>query len=115
MFVTKDMMDRDIFYYIHEGGEWVTSPNGSAKHSGHHHESTDVNRNMFHAKFWANVCGVLNIQPLSAKISYTLQFDPLCLVPLDDDASVLRMFRYKDKFFHVYVSTCEEIVGELTM
>ena len=115
MFVTKDMMDRDIFYYIHEGGEWVTSPNGSTKYSGCCHESIDVNRNMFHAKFGATVYGVLDIQPFSVKINYTLHFDPSCLVPLDDDAPVSRMFRYKDRFCQVYVSTCEEIAGEPTM
>ena len=49
--------------------------------------------NMFHAEFVVTVCGVMDIQPLSAKISFTLQFDPSCLVPLDDDALISRMFR----------------------
>ena len=48
--------------------------------------------NMSHAEFVATVCGVMDIQPLSTKISFTLQFDPSCLVPLDDDASISRMF-----------------------
>ena len=70
---------------------------------------------MSHTEFVATVCGVLDIQPLSNKISFTLQFDPSCLVPLDDDASVSRMFRYNDRFCCVYVSTCEEIVGQPAM
>ena len=49
--------------------------------------------NMFYAEFVVTVCGVMDIQPLSAKISFTLQFDPSCLVPLDDDALISRMFR----------------------
>ena len=69
---------------------------------------------MSHTKFVATVCGVLDIQPLSTKISFTLQFEPSCLVPLDDDASVSRMFRYNDRFCRVYVSTCKEI-GQPTM
>ena len=53
-------------------------------------------QNMFHAEFVATVWGVMDIQPLSAKISFTLQFDPSCLVPLDDDALISRMFRYNN-------------------
>ena len=71
--------------------------------------------NMFHVEFVATVYGVIDIQPLSAKISFTLQFDPSCLVPLDDDAIISRMFRYNNRFFRVYVSTCEEIAGQPTM
>ena len=70
---------------------------------------------MSHIEFVATVYGVLDIQPLSAKISFTLQFDPSCLVPLDDDASISKNFRYNDRFCRVYVSTCEEIVGQPTM
>ena len=91
-----DMMDGDMFCYIHEGGEWITSHDGLTKYSGGRHKSIDVNRNMSHIEFMVTVCGVLDIQPLSAKISFILQFDPSCLVPLDDDASVLRMFRYNN-------------------
>ena len=86
MFVTKVMMDGDMFCYIHEGGQWITSPNGSTKYSGGGHKSIDVNCNMSHTEFVETVWGVLDIQPLLAKISFTLQFDPSCLVPLDDDA-----------------------------
>ena len=90
MFVTKVMVDEDMFCYIHERGQWITSLDGSTKYSGSHHKSIDVNCNMSHTEFVAIVCGVLDIQPLSAKISFTLQFDPSCLVPL------VMMHRYQE-------------------
>ena len=78
MFVTKYMMDGDMFCYIHEGEKWVTCPDGSTKYCGGRHESIDVNRNMSHAEFVEIVYSVLDIQPFSTKISITLQFDPSC-------------------------------------
>ena len=110
MFVTKVMMDGDMFCYIHEGGQWITSHDGSTKFSGGRHKSIDVNCNMSHTEFVATIFGVLD-----TKISFILKFDLSCLVSLDDDASVSRMFRYSDRFCRVYVSTCEEIVGQPTM
>ena len=70
---------------------------------------------MSHIEFVATVCGVLDIQPISAKISFTLQFDPSCLVSLDDNALVSRMFRYNNRFCRVYVCTCEEIAVQQAM
>ena len=67
---------------------------------------------MSHAKLVATVYSVLDIQPFSAKICFTLQFDPSYLVPLDDVASISRMFKYNDRFCRVYVSTYEEIAGQ---
>ena len=64
MFVIKYMIDGDMFCYIHERGDWVTSPDGLAKYSGDRHEPIDVNRNMSHAKFVVIVYGVLDIQLL---------------------------------------------------
>ena len=64
MFVTKYMIDGDMFCYIHERGDWVTSPDGYAKNSGDLHEPIDAYHNMSHAKFVVIVCGVLDIQLL---------------------------------------------------
>ena len=56
---------------------------------------------MSHTEFVVTICGVLD-----TKFSFILQFDLSCLVSLDDDASISRMFRYNNRFCRLYVSTC---------
>nr|CAN70985.1 hypothetical protein VITISV_040673 [Vitis vinifera] len=99
-------MEGDIFCYIHEGGKVVKSADGFVHYKGGWTESIIVSGNITHAKLVPKVCGELNIDPNSIKLEFTLKFDPSCLLPLHDEASVLKMFRFNDMFCRVYVSPC---------
>ena len=104
-------MEGDIFCYIHEGGKVVKSADGFVHYKGGWTESIIVSGNITHAKLVPKVCGELNIDPNSIKLEFTVKFDPSCLLPLHDEASVLKMFRFNDMFCRVYVSPCTK-VGE---
>ena len=104
-------MEGDIFCYIHEGGEVVKAADGSIQYKGGQTESIVVSGNITHVELVSKKCGELNIDPNSIKLEFMVKFDPSCLLPLHDEASVLKMFRFNDMFCRVYVSPCAK-VGE---
>ncbi|KAL6318131.1 hypothetical protein AAG906_035636 [Vitis piasezkii] len=104
-------MEGDIFCYIHESDEVVKSIDGSIQYKGGWTKSIVVSGNIAHVELVSKVCGELNIDPNSIKLEFTVRFDPLCLLPLHDEATIVKMFRFNDMFCRVYVSPCIE-VGE---
>ncbi|XP_059591679.1 uncharacterized protein LOC132253518 [Vitis vinifera] len=104
-------MEEDIFCYIHEGGEVVKSVDGSVQYKGGWTESIVVSGNITHAELVSKVCGELNIDPNLIKLEFTVKFDPSCLLPLHDETTVVKMFRFNDMFCHVYVFPRIEVVS----
>ncbi|RVW19757.1 hypothetical protein CK203_113351 [Vitis vinifera] len=64
-------MEKEMFCYIHEGGELVKTAVGSVEYK-----------------------------------DFTVKFDPSCLLPLHDDADIVKMFKFNDMFFRAYVFQC---------
>ncbi|KAL6323882.1 hypothetical protein AAG906_005879 [Vitis piasezkii] len=104
-------MEEDIFCHIHEGGEVVEFVDGSVQYKGGRTESIVVSGNITHVELVSKVCGELNIDPNLIKLEFTVKFDPSCLLPLHDETTVVKMFRFNDMFCRVYVSPHIE-VGE---
>ena len=102
-------MEGDIFCYIHEGGEVVKAADGSIQYKGGQTESIVVSGNITHVELVSKVCGELNNDPNSIKLEFTIKFDQSCLLPLHDEAAILKMFRFKDMFCRIYASSCTEI------
>ena len=106
-------IEGDIFCYIHEGSEVVKSADGSVQYKGGQIESIVVSGNITHVELVSKVCGKLNIDPNSIKLEFTVKFDPSCLLPLHDEAAIVKMFRFNDMFCHVYVFPRIEVVEGL--
>ncbi|KAL6313627.1 hypothetical protein AAG906_008132 [Vitis piasezkii] len=86
-------MEEEMFCYIHEGNELVTTVVRSVKYKGGQ----------------TNFCGELNSEPNSIKLEFIVKLEPSCLLPLHDDADILKMFKFNDMFCHAYVYQCTEV------
>ncbi|KAL6323843.1 hypothetical protein AAG906_005838 [Vitis piasezkii] len=54
--------------------------------------------------------GLSNIRvPNSIKLEFIVKFDPSCLLSLHDDADILKIFKFNDMFYCVYVCQCTEV------
>ncbi|XP_059596437.1 uncharacterized protein LOC104878009 [Vitis vinifera] len=104
-------MEEDMFSYIHEGGQLVKCVGGSVEYQGGRTESIVVSRYMSHSDFVSKLCDELNFDRNSIKLEFTVKFDPLCLLSLHDDATILKMFRFNEMLCHVYVSSSSEVVA----
>ncbi|KAL6328039.1 hypothetical protein AAG906_033307 [Vitis piasezkii] len=91
LYVIKEMK-YEMFCYIHEGGELANT----------------CCWNISHFEFVSKVCGELNLEPNSIKLDFTVKFDPSCLLPLHDDADIVKMFKFNDMFCRAYVFQCTE-------
>ncbi|RVX23021.1 hypothetical protein CK203_008386 [Vitis vinifera] len=69
-----------------------------------------VSRHMSHSDFVSKLCDALHFDQNSIKLEFTVKFEPSCLLPLHDDATLLKMFRFNEMFCHVYVSSSSEVV-----
>ncbi|XP_010659540.3 uncharacterized protein LOC104881341 [Vitis vinifera] len=103
-------MEEDMFCYIHEGGQLVKCVGGSVQYQGGRSESMVVSRHMSHSDFVSKLCDALHFDQNSIKLEFTVKFEPSCLLPLHDDAALLKMFRFNEMFCHVYVSSSSEVV-----
>ncbi|KAL6350754.1 hypothetical protein AAG906_028222 [Vitis piasezkii] len=101
-------MEDEMFCYIHEGGELVKTAIGSIEYKGGRTNCIVVSKNILHSEFVSKVCGELNLEPNSIKLDFTVKFDPSCLLPLHDDADIVKMFKFNDMFCHAYVFQCIE-------
>ncbi|KAL6336138.1 hypothetical protein AAG906_010426 [Vitis piasezkii] len=88
-------MEGDMFCYIHEGGELVKCVGGSVEYQDGRTECIIVSSHMSHSDF----------------VSKLFKFNPSCLLPLHDDAAILKMFRFNEMFCRVYVSLSSEVVA----
>ena len=95
-------MEGAIFCYIHEG-EVVKSVDGSVQYKGGRTESIVVSGNITHAGLVSKVCGELNIDLNSIKLEFMVKFDPSCLLPLHNEAAIVKMFRFNDMFMSPHV------------
>ena len=100
-----------MFSYIHEGGQLVKCVGGSVEYQGGRTESIVVSRYMSHSDFVSKLCDELNFDRNSIKLEFTVKFDPLCLLSLHDDATILKMFRFNEMLCRVYVSSSSEVVA----
>ena len=103
-------MEEDMFCYIHEGGQLVKCVGGFVQYQGGRSESMVVSRHMSHSDFVSKLCDELHFDQNSIKLEFTVKFEPSCLLPLHDDATLLKMFRFNEMFCHVYVSSSSEVV-----
>ena len=103
-------MEEDMFCYIHEGGQLVKCVGGSVQYQGGRSESRVVSRHMSPSDFVSKLCDALHFDQNSIKLEFTVKFEPSCLLPLHDDATLLKMFRFNEMFCHVYVSSSSEVV-----
>ena len=99
-----------MFCYIHEGGQLVKCAGGSVEYQGGRTESMVVSRHMSHSDFVSKLCDALHFDQNSIKLEFTVKFEPSCLLPLHDDAALLKMFRFNERFCRVYVSSSSEVV-----
>ncbi|RVW18789.1 hypothetical protein CK203_102730 [Vitis vinifera] len=107
LYVIKEM-EEEMFCYIHEDGELVKTFVGSVEYKGARTNCIVVSKNISHFEFVSKVCGELNLEPNSTKLDFTVKFDPSCLLPLHDDADIVKMFKFNDMFCHAYVFQCAE-------
>ena len=103
-------MEEDMFCYIHEGGQLVKCVGGFVQYQGGRSESMVVSRHMSHSDFVSKLCDALHFDQNSIKLEFTVKFEPSCLLPLHDDAALLKMFRFNKMFCHAYVSSSSEVV-----
>ena len=104
-------MEGDMFCYIHEGGQLVKCASGSIEYQGGRTECIVVSPHMSHSDFVSKLCDELNFDRNSIKLEFTVKFDPLCLLSLHDDATILKMFRFNEMLCRVYVSSSSEVVA----
>ena len=64
-------------------------------------------------EFVSLVYGNLSIDPNSVKLHYTCKFDPSMLVLLRDEQELLKMFRIKDMYCRLYVSSKTNVVVDI--
>ena len=107
LYVIKGMKD-EIFCYIHEGGELVKIVVGSIEYKSERTNCIVVSKNISHSEFVSKVYGELNLEPNSIKLDFIVKFDPSCLLPLHDDANIVKMFKFNDMFCRAYVCQCTE-------
>ena len=100
-----------MFCYIHEGGQLVKCASGSIEYQGGRTECIVVSPHMSHSDFISKLFDELNIDRDSTKLEFTVKFDPSCLLSLDDDATILKMFRFNEMFCLVYVSPSSEVAA----
>ncbi|RVW99511.1 hypothetical protein CK203_021374 [Vitis vinifera] len=103
-------MEEDMFCYIHEGGQLIKCVGGFVEYQGGRTESMVVSRHMSQSDFVSKLCDALHFDRNSIKLEFTVKFDPSCLLPLHDDAALLKMFRFNEMFCRVYVSSSSEVV-----
>ena len=99
-----------MFCYIHEGGQLIKCVGGSVEYQGGCTESMVVSWHMSHSDFVSKLCDELHFDRNSIKLEFTVKFDPPCLLPLHDDATLLKMFQFNEMFCRVYVSSSSEVV-----
>ena len=104
-------MEGDMFYYIHEGGQLVKCVGGSVEYQGGLTEYIVLSPHMSHSDFVLELCDELNIDRNSIKLEFKVKFDPSRLLPLHDDTTILKMFRFNKMFFRVYVLPSSEVVA----
>ncbi|RVW89590.1 hypothetical protein CK203_036427 [Vitis vinifera] len=85
-----NVMEEDMFCYIHEGGQLVKCVGGSVQYQGGRSESMVVSRHMSHSDFVSKLCDALHFDQNSIKLEFTVKFEPSCLLPLHDDATLLK-------------------------
>ena len=105
-------MDGEIFCYIHQGGELVKGVDGSVEYKGGSNDSMTFNTNISYDQFVSQLCSKLKIKANEVEFHFTVKFDPSCQLPLNDDASLARMFRFNDMFCRIYLSPCAEAEAE---
>ena len=103
----KHIMDIDMFFYIHEGGELINGDNGAVKYIGGRTICIEIDKHMSYDEFRSRVYGTLNLQSDLVKLEFTVKFDPSLLIPLCDDASFASMLKRNDDYCRVYVSSTE--------
>ncbi|KAL6332956.1 hypothetical protein AAG906_019967 [Vitis piasezkii] len=103
-------MEEDMFCYIHESGQLVKCVGGSVQYEGGRTESMVVSQHMSHNDFVSKLCEALHFDQNSIKLEFMVKFEPSCLLPLHDDATLLKMFRFNEMFCHAYVSSSSEVV-----
>ena len=101
-------MENEIFCYIHEGGEFVKIAVGSVEYKGGQTNCIVVCKNISHSEFVSKLYGELYLEPNSIKLDFTVKFDPSCLLPLHNDADIVKMFKFNDMFCCAYVFQCIE-------
>ena len=107
LYVIKEMK-YEMFCYIHEGGELAKTAVGFVEYMVGRTNCIVVSKNISHFEFVSKVCGELNLEPNSIKLDFTVKFDPSCLLPLHDDADIVKMFKFNDMFCCAYVFQCIE-------
>ena len=105
LYVIKEM-EEEMFCYIHEGGELVKTAVGSVEYKGGWTNCIVVSKNISHSEFISKVCGKLNLEPNSIKLDFIVKFDPSCLLPLHNDANIVKMFKFNHMFCCAYVFQC---------
>ena len=78
--------------------------NRLVEYKGGRNNSMTINSNISYDQFVSQVCRELNIEAKEVKFHFTIKFDPSCLLPLHDDLSLTRMFKFNDMFSRVYLS-----------
>ena len=94
-----------MFYYSFEGGQMVKDANGSIEYKGGQVITIFVNVNISYDEFVSLVCAKLRVEPNSVKFHHTCKFDPSLMVLLNDDEKLMKMFRFNDNYFRVYMSS----------
>ena len=107
LYVIKEM-EEEMFCYIHEGGEFVKIAVGSVEYKGGQTNCIVVCKNISHSEFVSKVYGELYLEPNSIKLDFTVKFDPSCLLPLHNDADIVKMFKFNDMFCRAYIFQCNE-------
>ena len=86
---------------------------GSVEYKGGRNNSVTVNPNMSYDQFVSQICSESNIEAKVVEFRFTVKFDPSCLLPLHDDASLARMFKFNDMFCRVYVSPRADVDADV--
>ena len=94
-----------MFCYAFDGGKMVKDANGSIEYKGGQVITIFVNVNISYDEFVSLVCAKLRVEPNSVKFHYTCKFDPSLIWLLNDDEELMKMFRFNDIYYRVYVTS----------
>ena len=87
-----------IIFYIHMGGELLRVGDANVEYKGRVQDVLSINYSMKYKEFTTMACQLLNILPNNLTCMYTLAYDLLASIPLQNDNDFIKFIRYNQQF-----------------
>ena len=111
--ITSKKMENKMFCYVYKGRKIVKAANGSIEYKSGQVITLYVNVHISFEQFISLVYGNLSVDPNLVKLHYTCKFDPSMLVLLRDEQELLKMFRFNDMYYCLYVYSKTDVTVDV--